>query len=302
MDLPEIVPVIEDVWRCEQCGHETSNKSYLAVHMAYTHQDFKLFKSVHSDHNNQIEEGTKVDKVKAKSANAKVRCKKCPYTTTTVADVKLHIKSVHKKGVNFKCWYCDFTSLTKVELTEHMNKHGYNTLANASVEPIYEKGDSKLDGRDVEVLEKSPSDSYPTGTNFPNSQGSSVSGPESYDTGSSTPTPLNLAKEPTPATQTREIVEERIGNFKCDQCSYTTTILSILARHKKYGHTQKVRNFPCSHCEHKATNENALKAHVSAVHNKVRKYRCDDCGHATARRANLMSHITEVHAKIRKYR
>ena len=303
MDHPETFPVIEDVWRCEKCGHETTNKSLLAVHMAYQHQDFKLFKSVQSDHN-RFEEGTKSDSAKA---NAKVRCKKCSYVTSTIADVKLHIKSVHKK-VDFKCWYCDFTALTKVQLTEHMNNHGYNTLANASFEPDLEKGDSdssitvtyqstkttpKVDGRDLIIMETNQFASSPT----PNSDGGSVS-----DSGS-TIAPLNLAKESTPAPQTLGVVEEHIGNFKCDLCDYTTTILSILARHKKYAHTgKKIRNFPCNQCDHSAINEATLKVHISAVHDKVKNYKCDDCGHMTARRANLMSHMTEVHAKIRNYR
>ena len=298
MDTPEIIPVIEDVWRCDVCGHETTNKSYLAVHMAYTHQDFKLFKSVQSDHG-KVEEGTKSDNVKAKSdvqkaksdntkANAKVRCKKCPFTTTTVADVKLHIKRVHKKGIN-KCWYCDFTALIKDELTEHMNTHGYNTLANAGVEPTSEKGDSDS---------KYPTKETSHTESGPDSVVSVVLTPKNYDTGSTT-TPLNLVKE---STQEITTEGERIGNFKCDQCSYTTTILSILERHKRYAHTQKVRNFPCNHCEHRAVNETALRVHVTAVHDKVRNYKCDYCGITTARKANLMSHIAEVHEKIRKYR
>ena len=250
MDLQKVVPVFEDIWRCEKCGHETSSQSYLAVHMAYTHQDFKLFKSVQSDHNNQeakLEDPTKCDNSKAisdnykvksdngkvtgdnpkvtgdnpkvkgdnpkvKSDNAKakpkVRCKKCPYTTSNVADMKLHIKSVHKK-VNLKCWYCDFTALTKVELTEHMNKHGYNTLADASVEPIHEKDESdsgktanestmatlsKLDGRDVTTL------------------GSVELIPENQDSDSST-TPIHFAQDSTLATSLLESIPILESNF-----------------------------------------------------------------------------------------
>ena len=187
MDPPEIIPVIaEDVWRCERCGHETSSESLLAVHMAYNHKDFKLFKSVQSDHN-------KVKGVSAKAA-PKVRCKKCPYTTTTVDDIKRHIKSVHK-GVNkkkelvdLKCWHCDFIASNKVELTEHMNRH----LANATVGQIQNK--VNLDP--------------------PLTEGRGMSSKVNSDTGSIL-TPLDLTKESNPAISTMEINEEkRIGKFK----------------------------------------------------------------------------------------
>ena len=225
--------------KCDKCNYETTNESYLAVHMAYSHQDSNVFESV--ENKNEISnKRTESEQNTTEGSTGKaitVECKNGSNITSNLPDVKEHAETDHEK-VSYKCWHCNFTSLTKVELRYHINSH----------------------------------------------------------------VRANFQQDSTNIGQKLKNYDDMIGNFKCDLCDYTTAMMSLLARHKKYAHTDKVRKFPCEYCVHSSTSVQGLKQHIASVHFSDKKYKCNQCDHATARKANLESHIRAVHEKIRTYR
>ena len=110
--------------KCVKCNYETTNESYLAVHVAYSHQDLNVFKSV--ENNQEISnKRTESEQNTTESSTGKaitVKCKKGSNITSSLPEEKEHIKTLHEM-VSYKCWHCNFTSVTKVELRDHINSH-----------------------------------------------------------------------------------------------------------------------------------------------------------------------------------
>ena len=77
---------------------------------------------------------------------------------------------------------------------------------------------------------------------------------KNYKNGASLKTHVNLQHK-----------EDRVGDFKCDQCDFVTKVESCLKKHMTMKHTHKVK-FNCSKCDYFCFSPSGLKKHRLAVH------------------------------------
>ncbi|KAJ8707869.1 hypothetical protein PYW07_011546 [Mythimna separata] len=88
--------------------------------------------------------------------------------------------------------------------------------------------------------------------------------------------------------------------YSCDICEYTTKYPNSLHRHVMIQHElktaqEKLDNFNCDECPYSTVFKWNLKAH-KRKHKLEKQYKCDQCNYATAYRHNYMKH-SKVHNK-----
>ena len=101
--MPEMV-VVEELYisKCEECEYISKNSEDLKTHIASNH-----------DNEKEVERSEELKS-----------CDQCEFETNSDQDLQDHQRRNHKK--KFKCFTCDFSSETKVELTKHNDIYWYS--------------------------------------------------------------------------------------------------------------------------------------------------------------------------------
>ena len=121
------------IFRCEECGYETSNKTSYVRHMGEVHRLNEmggLLRCEHCDKDFKSREGLKLH-VKAHFASEHVQCTDCDFATVQKANLAKHMATKHCKSVDgtdlkedFKCDLCPFKCVAEFQLKNHkLRKH-----------------------------------------------------------------------------------------------------------------------------------------------------------------------------------
>ena len=82
----------------------------------------------------------------------------------------------------------------------------------------------------------------------------------------------------------------------CDECDFTTTYLSYLAKHKKtHRSIRRTGQYFCEHCAYETYRKDNLDRHISIQH-KGFKYECDNCDYTCTEPRTLKSHKGKKHS------
>ena len=84
------------------------------------------------------------------------------------------------------------------------------------------------------------------------------------------------------------------GNFKCQECEYTSVRLGNVRKHWKEVHISSTIIFKCQECNFRAKRKAHLKAHITTKHQGVR-YDCNFCDFQTAYTKALRRHRETKH-------
>ena len=111
------------------------------------------------------------------------------------------------------------------------------------------------------------------------------------------------------ASQTKGLVQELIKEgfddagekidtqeFKCDQCTWSTSEEYRMKEHIKEVHDKK--SYECAKCGYAASRKDKLVRHIKEVHEKLRIHQCKECVYRSSRKDRLDRHIRAVHVKI----
>lgn len=85
--------------------------------------------------------------------------------------------------------------------------------------------------------------------------------------------------------------------WKCTECTFTTTRKKSLNEHAKFKHTpnDQLTWFSCEMCKYKSKRRGGLKIHMVALHSSGNSFKCTDCSYTTAFRNRLRQHIARKH-------
>ena len=102
-----------------------------------------------------------------------------------------------------------------------------------------------------------------------------------------------------------ETVHEGKKPFKCDLCKtnqgfrYPSGLKSHLR--EVHGSPREKKLLPCEICKKGFTSQQALRIHVSAVHEGKKPFKCDTCGTCFPYKCDLKSHVEAVHLELKPY-
>ena len=139
---------VEQLWTsqedflCSECNFSFSTQENYTIHLKNIHQKSELnevspgnidnskdqsepskYEIVESNHQKGVEQRWKT--IMGEMGARKFKCEKCPFISSYVGNIKVHIKQVHDKIRNHVCGECDYASLFKTSLKRHMQlAHG----------------------------------------------------------------------------------------------------------------------------------------------------------------------------------
>ena len=125
-------------------------------------------------------------------------------------------------------------------------------------------------------------------------------------------------KETDYSLSTQEMIEDararrklRDQPLKCDQCTYTSTSITYLNKHKENVHDQIEKDiemrprYNCENCHFKTTSEYSLQKHVNDCQKKIttkmpkstssKRKACENCGKQFNKEHTLKKHLKTVH-------
>ena len=85
--------------------------------------------------------------------------------------------------------------------------------------------------------------------------------------------------------------------FPCQDCGKTFKTNKDLLKHIRRNHTKRENAEACDQCEMKFFDVEALRNHVSNVHDKIKPWHCEVCQLKCARLGNLNEHRRKTHSK-----
>ena len=80
----------------------------------------------------------------------------------------------------------------------------------------------------------------------------------------------------------------------CDQCEYKSKRKILLQNHLKQNHDSNLKYFQCDRCDYKAARKDNLITHQNSQHDNVR-YPCDQCEYQATRMSYLQQHLLTKH-------
>ena len=232
--------------KCDECGFAGVVKSELTQHK----------QSVH------------------KVGGRKFECEKCPYISYKKSYLDIHIKGVHNKIRNYLCKECGLGCLQKAGLKQHMNC-------------VHKMGDSKF------KCEECPYTSF--------LKGSLKSHIERVHENKK-----NYSCEQCPFASYHKAslnlhindVHKKIRNHACEDCGTKFLRKGSLKRHMASVHKIGGRQFKCEQCTFTSTHKSVVKTHIEGVHDKLKSNLCEVCGFAASQKTTLKKHMESAHTVV----
>ena len=236
-------------------------------------------------------------------------CEDCGYATYYKHALQLHMSQAHGKGdlPRFKCEQCPFTAPNTTRLKLHVKVRHDNVRDQICKECGYAFKIKKDLKRHMLCVHKQGEKKYkcelcPTRFIVPSILREHVRvvhekikdyGCE--DCGYTTGQRSQLRKHK------KTILCKKRGNkmkaeFKCEACPFETFYKAQMERHTREQICTKPKEYLfCDLCQFKSVSNAALTKHKEAVHEKIRKYICQECGFASTTEAYLKTHTKNVH-------
>ena len=97
--------------------------------------------------------------------------------------------------------------------------------------------------------------------------------------------------------------DKRFAKYSCNFCEKKFLAKYYhdehLLSHESYDTVNE--HFRCDQCEKRYLTKNALKKHISIVHDKTKNFKCDICGKAFNRKHHMKGHMKTVHSDEKKF-
>ena len=259
----------------EDCENSLTEKTQCETLSEIAHDKEQLDTDLLQDPNEVVENMAPFDE-----KTKKFSCSKCDKTFAKKGNVKYHFAKVHQqKGKSrIRCKYCTSPILSQADLELHvLSVHGGKkpecTVCN---EIFHKESDLIIHLREVHAKKIS--------------YNCHICG-------------AKCAKKAY-LRQHIETVHEKKKPFKCNLCDYSASTPQILNVHVSSAHEASLderRKFPCPICNKKFTQQNAIKGHILAVHEKVKPFKCTICDHSFAGKGDLTKHMNCVHKGMKPY-
>ena len=178
----------------------------------------------------------------------KLKCDKCPYSSSNRSHLKYHIKGVHENIRDHVCQECGFAARQKADLKRHNDSvHTEGDKRFKCMRCPYSSAEnSKLKYHIKAVHEK---------------MRDHACGKCEY-----------AASEKRDLKKHIEAVHEKIRNHICGECGFATSWKTDLKRHKEAVHTTGDKKFKCENCSYSTAERVRLRYHMEDKHEKNTKY------------------------------
>ena len=107
-----------------------------------------------------------------------------------------------------------------------------------------------------------------------------------------------LFKNPKIPIGTKSQIEtSKDDKLKCEQCTFETSTIRNMNRHRGRIHIMKEKQFKCDQCSFKSKYKESLNQHIKCIHAKEsnKEFKCKKCPYATIYNWNLITHIKRNH-------
>ena len=233
---------------CSDCGSAFSRYRTLRYHMNNVHTTNKeRFKCNKCPYTSASKSNLKihVDRVHEKKKNHV--CVECGHAVLSKSDLRKHIKNVHAKIKNHMCRECGFAFARRFSLHTHMESVHKLT--------IHYTSHDKEDVRDVHEKKLVQSDNV----------------------------------EVPPESHRKQTAD------KCEECGKVFNTKTGLKQHMMSKHNIGDKKFSCEHCSYAAYYRGHLERHTKEKHEKMKNHTCEQCGYASFLKSNVKKHIETVH-------
>ena len=195
-----------------------------------------------------------------------MKCNSCDYTSITKEDMKEHMKNTHAPVPNLECDQCPFITTLNRSLKTHIQRKHPDHTTQCSVPDL-----------------NCDQCHFNTTTNR------------------SLKTHIQK-KHPDQGTHC-------FNSYSCPICNYQCSNVISMNQHIKSSHIQKLdvhlsklQQFHCQDCPFTATNVETLSAHVKKKHAlpiKSKTFHCEFCPFSDTHQINLKKHVASKHAKLK---
>ncbi|CAH1964656.1 unnamed protein product [Acanthoscelides obtectus] len=297
--------VTSKIHACSQCDYRTTVSSHLSIHLVKhpeTASSFKFVNCVHCDgafNSKQLLDDHIVKKHVefSSSVTSKIHeCRKCSYKTTINSDYNRHILKHPETTIDYKfstCPHCNAALRNRITLDNHILKK-HPEFSESVTTQIYKCIQCDFATTFIHHIKKhmlkhetdSPSFQYNTCKHCDATFKYRVALDNHI-----------LKKHP-------KFISSVISKiFRCEKCSFKTTMSRCLDRHllRHPEVSGKLKPVSCNHCSATFRSKQGLDDHVIRKHPSFiasitcKIYECKKCNFKTAMHSHLSKHLLKLH-------
>ena len=186
----------------------------------------------------------------------------------------------------FKCPKCDFISLEKNQVIQHVQEHHRQPLTKESLtreDLTSTSSDTHSSQDDQETPVPSENEATNDGIEFPENKNCDKSKTKKCQVGSCS---VRLARDENLDYHQSCHFQ---SSFKCPECQEVLTNWKTTSMHLYKTHAIDIELLSCSLCDYKTSKSELLKFHVK-THSDVRSFLCDQCGKGFKNIKQLRNH------------
>lgn len=238
----------ENIFMCEQCDFQCSNKEALEGHQLRKHAPKVMAcdqcEAVFSNYTSRKSHIRDVHNTR------QYFCEYCNYSTGVKGSLEMHIKSRHTTTANFVCSFCPFESRNSEEIRSHREiEHPMDEKMKKATRVRRKR---KIINYDCKVC------GYKL-----NSKASRLCHMKSKHSNMTFPCGQCEYKSTTKIglTNHTERIHLRL-KYPCQHCEFEASSKAVLRRHEVFFHQDLVKLYACDKCTYRARNKELLQKHM----------------------------------------